>query len=277
MELDTPTFETAVSLSSEEIEALYSLCTQAGSAILDVYADESLWNAESKSDDTPVTAADVKSSQILVAGLPEVVNCPVVSEEALPSYEDRKDWPTYWLIDPMDGTREFIHKTGEFVINVALMHNQKPIFGFIYQPTTKLAWWGGLGYGAFRGDLERSERLPLENTNVDSWRVLGSRRSKWKGPWRAKLESTQKPVETESLGSALKFTRLAERTADLYPRLGPTSEWDTAAPEAILAATGGAITQWDKSPIVYGKANTLNPHFVAVADLSLLDLVAEKN
>lgn len=256
-------------LTNDHVRKLYQLSVQAGTAILNIYHDESLWQASDKADATPVTAADYASSDILVAGLSNIINCPVVSEEALPDYTERKQWQTYWLIDPMDGTREFINQTGEFVINIALMHNQQPIFGLLYQPTTGEAWWGGNGYGAFSGTPEQYS--PLDAGKITQTLIaLGSRRSKWQGPWREQLTQAGYQFSTRSVGSALKFARLAEGNADLYPRLGLTSEWDTAAPQAILDATGGAIVQWNGEPLVYGKEDVLNPFFVAVRDKSLL-------
>lgn len=262
----------APSLTNAHVEQLFALSHQASDAILTVYEDETLWQASDKADNTPVTAADIRSSDILVAGLPAVVDCPVVSEEALPTYAQRAQWPLYWLVDPMDGTREFLHKTGEFVINIALMHNHQPIFGFIFQPTTRDAWWGGPSFGAFTGSAETPTALPASQLSK-SVIALGSRRSKWKGEWRDRLDEAGYRFETRSVGSALKFMRLADGSADLYPRLGPTCEWDTAAPQAILEVTGGAIRQWDGSPLVYGKENVLNPHFIAVRDADLLDVL----
>lgn len=256
-------------LTNDHVRQLYQLCQQAGAAILEIYQDESRWQASDKADDTPVTAADIASSNILVAGLPKILNCPVVSEEALPSYQQRKGWPHYWLVDPMDGTKEFIHKTGEFVINIALMHEQQPVFGLLYQPQTQIAWWGGPGFGAFSGHPDDYAPLPT-GQHGQALVALGSRRSKWQGQWRDQLERAGYQVNTQSVGSALKFARLAEGAADLYPRLGLTSEWDTAAPQAILAATGGAIVQWNGQPLEYGKQDTLNPYFLAVRDKALL-------
>jgi 3'(2'), 5'-bisphosphate nucleotidase len=256
-------------ISSAGIESLYRIAQQAGEAILAIYADESLWHETSKSDDTPVTQADIAASNILVTQLPSIIDCPVVSEEALPSYEQRKNWSTYWLVDPMDGTREFIHKTGEFVINIALMHDHQPIFGLLYQPQTQIAWWGGRKMGAFYGTPGSFSTMRAGSSGRELI-ALGSRRSKWKGAWVDRLSEAGFQVTRESLGSALKFMRLAQGLGDFYPRLGPTSEWDTAAPQAILEQTGGGIVQWDGSPIQYGKEDTLNPHFVAVRDLGLL-------
>jgi 3'(2'), 5'-bisphosphate nucleotidase len=258
------------SLTPPQIQALYQLAQKAGKAILDVYNDESKWNEISKSDNTPVTDADYRSSDILVAGLPLIEDCPVVSEEALPEYSDRKNWDKYWLVDPMDGTREFLHKTGEFVINIALMHNHQPVFGMLFQPINEQAWWGGKHVGAFVGSPKNNKALqPLKSSS--SLIALGSRRSNWRGAWREQLITRGYSIETQSVGSALKFARLAEGVADLYPRLGPTCEWDTAAPQAILDVTGGGIRQWNGEPIVYGKENVLNPHFVAVRDVALFD------
>lgn len=260
------------SLTDRDIEKLYRLAAKAGQAILEVYLDESQWHQRNKSDHTPVTSADLRSSELIVDGLPAILNCPVISEESLPSYQERRDWVTYWLVDPLDGTREFLHRTDEFVINIALMHHQQPIFGLLYQPTTKLSWWGGKGYGAFVG--VPSDFQPIEPGVMSrSVIALGSRRSRWTGEWKSKLAAQGYSVETQSVGSALKFAYLAQGRADLYPRLGPTSEWDTAAPQAILDVTGGAIRQWNGQPLQYGKKNFLNPHFVAVRDTALLDVL----
>jgi 3'(2'), 5'-bisphosphate nucleotidase len=261
-----------VPLSAEQISALYQLATVAGAEILTIYRDERLWQMTAKADQSPVTAADIRSSEILVAGLAHILACPVVSEEALPDYQERKDWPLYWLIDPMDGTREFLHRSDEFVINIALMSHQQPVFGLLYEPTTGKAWWGGEGIGAYAGTPAACRPLPaasLANRLV----ALGSRRSTWLGAWREQLTDAGYLVQTECLGSALKFARLAEGGADLYPRLGLTCEWDTAAPQAILAQTGGAIVQWNGQPLIYGKEDILNPHFIAVRDKSLLSVL----
>lgn len=253
---------------------LYRLMQHAGERILAVYGDASRWQTDRKADDSPVTAADIAASDALVAGLPLLIDRPVQSEEALQPWDERRHWQQYWLVDPMDGTKEFLHRSGEFVINVAYMDANQPVFGMIYQPVTGIAWWGGIDVAAQMGRPEQPQPLRAGRSG-ETVRVLGSRRSDWRGQWRPRLENAGFQIETESVGSALKFMHLAAGQADLYPRLGPTSEWDTAAPQAILAAAGGAIVQWDGTPLEYGKANTLNPEFVAASDPALLQVVLD--
>jgi 3'(2'), 5'-bisphosphate nucleotidase len=256
-------------LSKQQIGALFQLMKQAGEDILAVYHDRSSWETDRKTDDSPVTAADIAASRRLVAGLPSIIDCPVLSEEALVPYQERRYWDDYWLVDPLDGTREFLHQSDEFVINVALMQDNQPVFGMLFQPVTGLAWWGGTTVVPQQGQPGQS-RLIRAAAVAGRVQVLGSRRSAWQGRWRDRLETADYLVETESVGSALKFMLLANGTGHCYPRLGPTSEWDTAAPQAILTAAGGRIVQWDGSPLLYGKESTLNPEFVAVSDPALL-------
>lgn len=259
----------------DRLVALYRLMQTAGDRILAVYGDSSRWHTDRKADDSPVTAADIAASDTLVAGLPLLIDRPVLSEEALIDWEQRRHWQQYWLVDPMDGTREFLHRSGEFVINVAFMDANQPVFGMLYQPVTGLAWWGGVAVAAQMGQPQQAQPLRAGRSGA-AVRVLGSRRSDWRGQWRPRLEAAGYQVETQSLGSALKFMHLAAGQADLYPRLGPTSEWDTAAPQAILEAAGGALVQWDGSALEYGKANTLNPEFVATSDPALLEAVLDR-
>lgn len=261
--------------TAERIADLYRLMQAAGERILAVYGDASRWQTDHKADDSPVTAADIAASDTLVAGLPRLIDRPVLSEEALVGWDERRHWQQYWLVDPMDGTREFLHRSGEFVINVAFMADNQPLFGMLYQPVNGRAWWGGRGVPPQSGRPGESTPLRAGRSGA-AVRVLGSRRSDWRGQWRPRLESAGLAVETQSVGSALKFMHLAAGQADLYPRLGPTSEWDTAAPQAILEAAGGALVQWDGRALEYGKADTLNPEFVAASDPALLDLVLDR-
>ncbi len=255
--------------SDDLIPALYRLMQTAGERILTVYRDVERWKTNHKADDSPVTAADIAASRTLEAGLPALVDCPVLSEEALVGYSERRHWDHYWLVDPMDGTREFLHQSDEFVINVAYMVDNQPVFGMLYQPVTDMAWWGGVSVSPQEGRPGESQDIRAAQVERQV-KVLGSRRSRWQGEWRHKLEAAGFDVETAAVGSALKFMHLASGRAHLYPRLGPTSEWDTAAPQAILHAAGGRIVQWNGQPLQYGKADTLNPEFVAVSDPALL-------
>ncbi|MFG1498335.1 3'(2'),5'-bisphosphate nucleotidase CysQ [Saccharospirillum sp. HFRX-1] len=259
----------------KRIASLYQLMQKAGDRILRVYGDSSRWQTNRKADDSPVTAADIAASETLVAGLPKVIDRPVLSEEAVVAWEERRHWQQYWLVDPMDGTREFLHRSGEFVINVAFMDANQPVFGMLYQPVTGRAWWGGVAVAPQMGWPDQPQPLRAGRSG-EVVRVLGSRRTDWRGQWRPRLEAAGFQVETQSVGSALKFMHLAEGQADIYPRLGPTSEWDTAAPQAILEAAGGALVQWDGSALEYGKADTLNPEFVAVSDPDLLPTVLNR-
>lgn len=256
--------------TSTDLQAsLYLLMRTAGERILEVYNDRDRWQTDLKADDSPVTAADLAASQTLVTGLPRLMDCPVLSEEALVPYSERRLWQDYWLVDPMDGTREFLHQSDEFVINVAFMVDNEPVFGMLYQPVTGEAWWGGTAVLPKQG--RPGQATPILTEEVDQVvRVLGSRRSRWQGAWRTRLEEAGFQVETASVGSALKFMHLASGQAHLYPRLGATSEWDTAAPQAILHAAGGRVVQWNGEPLEYGKESTLNPEFLAVSDPRLL-------
>lgn len=260
---------------AQRLAGLYQLMQSAGAQILDVYRDDRLWQTDRKADHSPVTAADIAASDALVAGLPTLIDRPVLSEEALVDWDERRHWQQYWLVDPMDGTREFLHRSGEFVINVAFMDANQPVFGMVYQPVTGLAWWGGTEVAPQYGQPSQAQPLQAGRSG-EAVRVLGSRRTDWRGQWRPRLEAAGFEVQTQSVGSALKFMHLAQGIADLYPRLGPTSEWDTAAPQAILAAAGGALVQWDGQALEYGKANTLNPEFVATSDPALLAVVLDR-
>jgi len=261
-------------LSPDRIATLFQLVQRAGDDILQVYRDRSRWHTDRKADDSPVTAADLASSKRLVSGLPVILDCPVLSEEAPVPYARRRHWQYYWLVDPMDGTREFLHQSDEFVINVALMHEHQPVFGMVFQPVTGIGWWGGQAVKPQQGRPEHASVIQAASVSrQEPLQVLGSRRSAWQGVWRDRLEAAGYRVDTRSVGSALKFMLLANGTAHCYPRLGPTSEWDTAAPQAILEAAGGGIVQWDGSPLVYGKESTLNPEFVAVSDRQLVPVL----
>jgi 3'(2'), 5'-bisphosphate nucleotidase len=217
-----------------------------------------------KDDGSPLTRADLAAHQIISQRLraltPEV---PVVSEEDSLSMRFRLPAGEYWLVDPLDGTKEFLAQNGEFTVNIALVRDGKAVFGAIVAPVLAQAYWGGEGLGAFREADRRTEAIRVAQPPAAGrpLRVLAS-----KSHMNAETEAfIARLGECELLqaGSSLKFCRLAEGGAELYPRLGPTCEWDTAAAQAIVEAAGGQVTQLDGAPLHYGKPDVLNPHFVA--------------
>ncbi|MBS0396427.1 MAG: 3'(2'),5'-bisphosphate nucleotidase CysQ [Proteobacteria bacterium] len=245
-----------------------ALAREAGAAILDVYAGE--FDVTRKGDDSPLTVADLRSHRIISAGLaalaPEV---PVISEEAeLPPLAQRGAWDWLWLVDPLDGTREFVDRSGEFTVNIALIHRQVPVLGVLHQPLSGVDYYAAAGGGAFRQGRDGvAERIAARPRIEGPPRVVGSRshRGSRLDPFLARLG----PHEFRPLGSAAKFGLIAEGSADLYPRVGPTSEWDTAAGQAIAELAGAHVVGRDGRPLRYNARETLiNPDFVCYADPS---------
>ena len=248
----------------------------AGKAIMEVYSQP--FSVELKADNSPLTIADKRAHEIIVNGLSDS-GLPILSEEGSQiNYEVRKNWVNYWLVDPLDGTKEFINKNGDFTVNIALISNQEPIFGVVYAPVPGFMYWGSEA-GSYRLDMKNieqidfskfstikslAEKLPI-NTKHDGFVVLGSR-SHMNVETQAyikKLENIHPNLSFISRGSSLKFCTLAEGAADVYPRFGPTMEWDTAAGDAIVKFAGREIVQFENNrPLVYNKENLLNPWFV---------------
>jgi 3'(2'), 5'-bisphosphate nucleotidase len=250
------------------MEALLELARKAGEVILEIYNTD--FEVTDKSDNSPLTAADLASHQLIVARLRELTpEIPVLSEESsrIP-FETRRSWQRYWLIDPLDGTREFIKRNGEFTVNIALIEGQQPTLGVIYAPVIDKLYYGMKGEGAWLRDgaadavpiqVQRKRRTPAQ--------VAGSRSHA--GDSLIQYLQNLGQHELLSMGSSLKFCLVAEGKADLYPRLGPTSEWDTAAAQAIVEAAGGRVTTLDMQPLKYNtKDSLLNPHFFVFGDSS---------
>jgi len=248
------------------------LAKQAGAAIMEVYQGDQRrdFGALTKVDNSPITEADLRSHSLIVEGLKSLTpQWPLLSEESADiSFDERSRWQTYWLIDPLDGTKEFISRNGEFTVNIALIHDHRAVFGVVYVPVTQTLYVGTQGEGAFKqvgvGLLQSIQ--PTIPSKVPP-RVVGSRshRGELLDAYLTKLG----PHELVSMGSSLKFCLLAEGKADLYPRLGPTSEWDTAAAQAVVEAAGGSVVTLDGKPLRYNtKENILNPHFFVYADTS---------
>jgi len=259
---------------------------QAGEAILKVYDTD--FSVEHKSDRSPLTLADRESHRILVDRL-ETTGLPILSEEGrhLP-YEERKAWNTFWLLDPLDGTKEFVKRNGEFTVNIALVTDGKPVMGVIYVPVVDSLYFGTTESGAYKitaaaftlrppslyvGNtllqmpevFSSAKRLPFPSSSQKRFTVVGSRSHSTPEVKKIVRELKQKhgDVELISAGSSLKICMVAEGRAQLYPRTGPTMEWDTAAGQAIAEAAGAEMVVFDTGePMRYNKVNLLNPWFV---------------
>jgi 3'(2'), 5'-bisphosphate nucleotidase len=247
-------------------DALLQLAAKAGRAILDIYQSD--FAVEHKDDRSPLTEADLASHRTIVSGLTLLTpDVPVLSEEsaALP-YDTRRHWQRYWLVDPLDGTREFVKRNGEFTVNIALIENGRPVLGVVHVPVSGVSYFGQAGGGAFRQEAD-GKRHPIHVAErcQRPVRVAGSR-SHAGDSLKAFLERLGEH-EMVSMGSSLKLCLVAEGSADVYPRLGPTSEWDTAAAQAVVEGAGGQVTDTDLKPLRYNqKDSLLNPHFLVFGD-----------
>jgi 3'(2'), 5'-bisphosphate nucleotidase len=269
------------------LEAVRGIAREAGAAIVAVERAHRAGDAEAlalraKGDASPVTAADLAAHRIIVDALRRLTpDVPVLSEEAADvAWETRQVWRRFWLVDPLDGTREFLSGNGEYTVNIALVEHHAPLLGVVFAPASGLEYSGIAGVGAWRarGDAGRPEpirsdgrRVPAADSDAASGtaraplRVVGSRSHR--GGSLDALLARIGPHDFVPMGSSLKFCVLAEGGADVYPRLGPTSEWDTAAGHAVLLGAGGRVLQLDGAPLRYNaKPGLLNPDFVACGD-----------
>lgn len=245
------------------------LAQAAGQAIMAVYnaRPELATEVQHKADGSPVTQADLAAHRVIARGLAALTpDIPVVSEEDSASQAHRQLHGRFWLVDPLDGTKEFLARNGEFTVNIALIQEGRPVLGVVVAPALALAYSGAAGLGAFRdagqGPVPIRVATPAATTG-QRLRVLASK-SHLNAETQAFLRQLG-PHELLQAGSSLKFCRIAEGSADVYPRLGPTCEWDTAAAQAVLEAAGGCVLELDGQPLRYGKPEVLNPHFVAAA------------
>jgi 3'(2'), 5'-bisphosphate nucleotidase len=246
---------------------LTEIARRAGAAILEVYASgESA--ALSKADDSPLTAADLSAHRLIAAALRELTpGVPVLSEEgAATPYAERARWGRYWLVDPLDGTREFLSRNGQFTVNIALIEAHAPVLGVVQVPVSDTTYQGIPGVGAWRqAGAAPPEAIHVQPRAAAPVRVVGSRSHRGDS-LDAFLERVG-AFELKAIGSSLKFCLVAEGSADVYPRLGPTSEWDTAAAHAVAVAAGGTVVQLSGEPLRYNdKAELINPFFVAYGD-----------
>lgn len=244
------------------LDQLVDLATQAGAAILSLYPSDC--RMADKSDASPVTAADHAAEAVITAGLRELTpSIDIVAEEAA-SRDGMPACPAgaFWLVDPLDGTREFIARNGEFTVNIALIEDGVPTLGVVLAPALGVAWAGGRDLGAWRQDAEGRRTIKVRTVPAAGLTVLGSRSHADDAAMNAYLDG-RIVAGFKAAGSSLKFCLLAEGEADLYPRFGRTMEWDTAAGHAVLLAAGGSVCTLDGQALQYGKEGFENPYFVA--------------
>lgn len=253
------------------IDPVIAISKKAGEEILKVYESDD-FGKRLKSDDSPLTEADMASHHLICAELEKLTpEIPVLSEESKNiTYEQRKSWRTYWLVDPLDGTKEFIARNGEFTTNIALIVDGRPILGVIYVPVKQTLYYAARYFGAHKveadGPVEKiMVRKVPEVQGTKQYTVVASRRH---GLDKVETLCKKMPqVDLTSKGSSLKMCLVAEGEADLYPRLAPTSEWDTAAAQIIVEEAGGQIVKTDFSVLEYNtKEELLNPHFLVLGD-----------
>lgn len=275
-------------LTSVQLQAMFKwllpLAYEAGQAILAVYKTSQSHPSGSssvlvhhKNDHSPLTEADLAAHQIIAAGLaqhaPDIL---LISEESFKPEQllaVQQSGSTFWLVDPLDGTKEFLSGTGEFTVNIALIENRKPVLGVVYQPTTEELFWGGADLGAWRavggeGAYEPNggchhQLMTVKPRSEPPWRILASRSHL--GPQTRTLIERMGQTELMQAGSSLKFCRIAAGLADFYPRLGFTSQWDTAAAQAVLEGAGGCVIDRRGQSLRYGQPDIINPHFLASA------------
>ncbi|MCB1734973.1 MAG: 3'(2'),5'-bisphosphate nucleotidase CysQ [Gammaproteobacteria bacterium] len=243
------------------------LARHAGARIMEVY-ERPDFDVQRKGDDSPLTAADLAAHNAIVEGLSKLTpDIPILSEESAKiDFSVRSAWRTYWLVDPLDGTKEFIKRNGEFTVNIALIHDHAPVLGVVYAPVLDITYAAAKGSGA-RMQRGNDEFAPIHVTARESrpLRVVGSRSHAGDllGGFLENLADDFGGHEMVSMGSSLKLCLVAEGMADLYPRLGPTSEWDTAAAHAVVAEAGGTVTDLSLAPLRYNtKESLLNPYFL---------------
>jgi len=257
-------------LDQIDIQDIVKIAKDAGTAIMKIYNQD--FSVEYKTDNSPLTIADQKSNEIIVSALNQLpVNSllnqsiPILSEEGKRTpYDERKNWNYFWLIDPLDGTKEFVKRNGEFTINIALIHKKTPVLGVVYSPVLNVCYWAKSNEGAFKD----GKKLPLQTKRQrDVYKIVASR-SHMSSETKDFIEAidTDKEKEVISIGSSLKICLVAEGEANIYPRLGPTMEWDTAAAHAIVNESNGLFNKYlDNGTYqqhLYNKKNLLNDWFV---------------
>ncbi len=250
-------------LDTINLDSIVAIAKEAGDVIMEIYQKD--FSVEYKDDKSPLTEADLRSNEIIVSKLKALYpHIPLLSEEEKEvAFDERKEWEYFWLIDPIDGTKEFIKKNDEFTVNIALIHKDTPVLGVVYAPALGDMYKAKKGVGAFKNN----QKLPLEvnDTPETSLRVVASKShlSEETQAFIDEVAKSTESIEQVSKGSSLKLVMVAEGSADIYPRLAPTMEWDTGAADAVVREAGKMTYQFEHdTPVVYNKQNLLNPWFV---------------
>ena len=248
-------------LKKINLNDIKDIALDAGEAIMEIYKRD--FSIEYKDDKSPLTEADTKANEIICSALTKLYpNIPIMSEENKQTeYDVRKEWEYYWCIDPIDGTKEFIKKNDEFTVNIALIHKNRPVMGVVYAPAIDEMYSAKENEGAFKN----GQRLPLKQNDAPEEKLfVVASKSHLSEETQAFIDALEtKEIEQVSKGSSLKLCMVAEGVADIYPRLAPTMEWDTAAADAVVREVGKMTYQFEKEePMVYNKKNLLNPWFV---------------
>lgn len=248
-------------------DSVIPISIAAGLAIMKIYSQDEI-SVQDKSDGSPLTLADTTSHTVIEGRLQkEFPDLPVYSEESKAvSYEERKGWERYFLIDPLDGTKEFVNRNGEFTVNIALIEHGRPVLGVVFAPVLDVVWYAAVGEGAFKSTAGGSpERIFCDLLSLKRRvRIVGSRSH----GSTALVHYTElfSDFDVLPMGSSLKICRIADGGADIYPRFGLTSEWDIAAAQCVLQEAGGGVYQFSGKEIEYNKENILNPFFVALGN-----------
>lgn len=251
--------------AAELLPGVLELARRAGSAILEIYQQVDP-QTEYKPDGSPLTQADLVSHAIIVEGLARLTpEWPVLSEESQEvSFDRRQPWRIFWMVDPLDGTREFLHRSGEFTVNIALLEENRPVLGVVYAPAIDLLYYAAKGAGAWRVQNTTPAPIRVASPPNGTMRMVISRSHSSGEENLSRFTDGAAHCQRVSMGSSLKFCLVAEGSADVYPRLGPTMEWDVAAAHCIVEEAGGTVADLDGNSMCYNKEILLQPGFVAM-------------
>ncbi len=251
---------------AELVDEIEQICRLAGDKILEIY--ETDFSVEKKQDSSPLTAADMAAHNAICDALSELTpSTPILSEESSHiSFSERQSWDQYWLVDPLDGTREFVKRNGEFSVNIALIEKHRSILGVIHIPVTGISYTASINNGAYKHEQQKiPTQIFARKTDINNITIAGSR-SHGNEQQQAFIANLIKP-EILAIGSSLKFCLVAEGIADIYPRFGPTSEWDSAAAQCIVEESGAIVVDTKFNTLEYNtKESLLNPSFLVIAD-----------